>query len=97
MNRIVLAVALAIGALIAGSPALAQTGKAEGEVRKVDKAAGKLTVKHGPIEGMDMPPMTMVFRTRDAALLDRVNPGDKIAFTVAKEQNTLTITSVEVK
>ena len=34
----------------------------EGEVRKVDKAAGKITVKHGPIANLDMPGMTMVLR-----------------------------------
>ena len=53
---------------------------ADGEVRKVDKDAGKLTIKHGPIPSMDMPPMTMVYRVRESAMLDTVKPGDKIKF-----------------
>jgi len=53
---------------------------AEGEVRKVDKAAGKVTIKHGPIRNLDMPPMTMAYRVKDQAMLDQLKAGDKIAF-----------------
>jgi len=53
---------------------------AEGEVRKVDKAAGKITIKHGPIPNLDMPPMTMAYRVKDQAMLDQLKPGDKITF-----------------
>ena len=35
---------------------------ADGEVRKVDLEAGKVTLKHGDIKSLDMPAMTMVFR-----------------------------------
>lgn len=54
----------------------------EGEVRKVDKAAGKVTIKHGPIRNLDMPAMTMAYRVKDQAMLDQLKPGDKIAFEV---------------
>ena len=57
---------------------------ADGEVGKVDKDAGKLTIKHGPIPSMDMPPMTMVYRVREPAMLDAVKPGDKIKFDAQK-------------
>jgi Cu/Ag efflux protein CusF len=53
---------------------------AEGEVRKIDKAAGKITIKHGSVRNLDMPPMTMVYRVNDKAMLDQLKPGDKIAF-----------------
>ena len=53
---------------------------ASGEVRRVDKAAGKLTLRHGEIKALDMPPMTMVFQVIDAAFLDRVKVGDKVRF-----------------
>jgi len=43
---------------------------AEGEVRKVDKDAKKITIKHGPIPSLDMPLMTMVYQVKDPALLD---------------------------
>ena len=67
----------------------------EGEVRKVDKDAGKITLRHGPIPSLDMPPMTMVFRTADPAMLDRVKAGDKVRFTADKVGGQYTVTSIE--
>ena len=58
---------------------------ADGEVRKVDKDQKKITLKHGEIKSLDMPPMTMVFGVKDAALLDKVKVGDKIRFTAVDE------------
>lgn len=67
-----------------------------GEVRKIDKEAGKITVKHGPLANLGMPPMTMVFRVGDPALLDQVKPGDKIDFVAEKANGALTITKMQV-
>lgn len=69
-------------------------GLADGEVRKVDKDAGKLTIKHGPIPSMDMPPMTMVYRVKDAAMLDQVKAGDKIRFDAEKIGGAYTVTKM---
>jgi len=68
---------------------------AEGEVRKVDKNAKQLTIQHGPIANLDMPPMTMVFQARDAALLDHLQPGDKIKFSAEKFGGAYTVTRIE--
>ena len=57
---------------------------ADGEVRRVDKEASKITLRHGPIPSLDMPPMTMVFQVKDPALLDQVKAGDKIKFAAEK-------------
>jgi Cu/Ag efflux protein CusF len=57
---------------------------AEGEVRKVDKEAKKITLKHGPISNLDMPAMTMVFQVADPAMLDQVKAGDKVKFSADK-------------
>lgn len=74
----------------------AQSGTlADGEIRKVDKDAGKLTIKHGPIPSMDMPPMTMVYRVKDAAMLDKVKPGDKVKFTAQKVGGAYTVTAID--
>lgn len=67
---------------------------AEGEVRKVDKAAGKITLKHGEIKSLDLPPMNMAFQVQDPALLDRVKVGDKVSFTAAKINGAYTITAI---
>ena len=57
---------------------------ADGEIRKVDKDAAKLTIKHGEIKNLDMPAMTMVFQVKDTALLDKVKAGDKVRFRAEK-------------
>jgi len=69
---------------------------AEGEVRKVDPAQAKVTLKHGEIKSLEMPPMTMVFGVRDKALLDRVKPGDRVRFSVEKSGARYVITALEV-
>lgn len=67
----------------------------DGEVRKIDKEAGKVTIKHGPIENLGMPPMTMVYRVKDQAMLDQVKTGDKIKFTAEKSGGAFTVTRIE--
>ncbi|WP_061540942.1 copper-binding protein [Collimonas fungivorans] len=66
-----------------------------GEVRKIDKEAGKITIKHGPLANLGMPPMTMVFRVSDPALLDQVKPGDKIDFVAEKANGALVVTKIQ--
>jgi Cu/Ag efflux protein CusF len=68
---------------------------AEAEVRKIDKEAKKVTLKHGPIKNLDMPSMTMVFQVRDAALFDKMAAGDKILFTAEQMQGAYVVTGVE--
>ena len=55
----------------------------DGEIRKIDKDAKKITIKHGEIKHLEMPSMTMVFQVKDAALLEQVKVGDKVKFSVA--------------
>ena len=67
-----------------------------GEIKKIDKEAGKITIKHGPISNLQMPGMTMVFRAADPAMLDQVKEGDKVKFHVEKMSGALTVTKIEV-
>ena len=67
----------------------------DGEVKKVDKEGGKVTIKHGEIKNLDMPPMTMVFRVSDPAMLEQVKAGDKINFIADKVQGNFIVTKVE--
>ena len=66
-----------------------------GEIRKVDKKAGKVTIKHGPIANLDMPAMTMAFRVKEVTILDQVKPGDKIKFAVDKVGGAYTVLRIE--
>jgi Cu(I)/Ag(I) efflux system periplasmic protein CusF len=75
--------------------AVAAADLAEGEVRKVDKPASKLTLRHGEIRHLDMPPMTMVFQVRNPALLDKVKVGDKVRFQAEKDGTAFVVTAIE--
>lgn len=78
-----------------------QIGRGEGEVRRVDKVNGRITLRHGPLVGLkdadgnDMPGMTMVFRVVDLARLDALKAGDAVRFTVARDNGALVIRSIE--
>ena len=80
----------------ASAPAAADAPLADGTVKKVDKSAGKLTIAHGPLKGLGMPPMTMAFRAAEPGLLEQVKVGDKIRFAVEKVRGVVTVTAVEV-
>ena len=96
MKRIA-AISFAVFSALA-TPAWGQKASAplaEGEVRKVDKAAKKITLKHGPIPNIDMPAMTMVFPVKDPALLDKAKPGQKVKFQAEMIGGTATVTQIE--
>jgi Cu(I)/Ag(I) efflux system periplasmic protein CusF len=87
---------LVVALLLAALPAFAQ-GLTEGEVRKVDKGAKKITLKHGPIKNLDMPGMTMVFQVKDPALLEQVKAGDKVGFAAEKIGDSYVVTRIEAR
>lgn len=108
MNKISFAIAASTAALlvsmagVAGAqttsaPAASATSAemAEGEVRKVDKENQKLTIKHGPLKNLDMPGMTMVFQVQDAAMLEKVQAGDKVRFVAEKLDGKFTVTKMD--
>ena len=90
----------AAGAAPAAAPAGGAANTAEmsdAEVRRVDKGAGKITLRHGEIKHLDMPPMTMVFQVQDPTLLDKVKPGDKVKFRAEKAASGYVVTAIEVR
>jgi Cu(I)/Ag(I) efflux system periplasmic protein CusF len=92
-------VVLTVGALaVSGmrAPAIAQSTLFDGQVTKIDQAAGKLTIKHGPIQKFEMDdPMTMVYRVQDPAMLKAVKVGDKVKFDLDRVNNQFTVTKIE--
>ena len=67
----------------------------DGEVRKIDRQQGKVTLKHGPIANLDMPGMTMVFRVADPQMLDGLKEGDKVKFAADRVNGAITVTAME--
>ena len=108
MNRKLTTLLLALACCqpaLAQTPAAAPAGTAttaaatdmtDAEVRKVDKDAAKLTLKHGEIKSLDMPAMTMVFHVKDKALLDTLKAGDKVRFKAINEAGKYTVTELQV-
>lgn len=76
--------------------AAATAPQSDGEVRKVDLAQGKVTLRHGPLANLDMPAMTMVFTVSSPKLLDGLNQGDKVRFTADKKDGAYVVTAIEV-
>jgi Cu(I)/Ag(I) efflux system periplasmic protein CusF len=101
-----LLVAMALSAALASGIHAADGGKSlptqkmtemsEGEVRKVDRDARKITLRHPEIKQLDMPAMTMVFRVQDDSLLDKVKAGDKVKFRAESNRGAMTITEIEL-
>lgn len=73
----------------------AHVGMSHGEVKKVDTAAGKLTIKHGPLENLGMGAMTMVFKVKDPAMLSQVKAGDTIDFVADEVDGALTVVKLQ--
>ena len=86
----------AAAAATAAASAASSAELASGEVRRIDKAQKKITLRHGEIKNLEMPPMSMVFQVRDAALLDTVKVGDKVLFAAAKDADgNLIVTAIK--
>ncbi|MGS0753863.1 copper-binding protein [Roseateles sp. GG27B] len=91
--------AAAAAVVMAAPPAalaVAAADLSDGEIRKVDKDTQRLTIKHGAIKNLDMPGMTMLFRVKDPALLDKVKPGDKVKFKAESVGGAILVTEVQV-
>jgi len=75
--------------------ATAAASTTDGEVRKIDKEQGKVTLKHGPIINLDMPSMTMVFKVADPKMLDSIKEGDRVKFAADRVNGAITVTAIE--
>ncbi|MGZ8295350.1 MAG: copper-binding protein [Telluria sp.] len=105
MNKFVKIAAALTFAFSASAPALAHnhgheahaamTEMAEGEIKKVSKDTGKITIRHGELKNLNMPAMTMVFRAGKPAMLDQVKAGDKVKFVAEKVDGAMTIVQLE--
>jgi Cu/Ag efflux protein CusF len=73
------------------------TAMTQGDVRKVDAREGTITLRHGPLENLGMPPMTMMFRVKDPAMLGKVKQGDKVRFVAENVGSELTVVQLEVQ
>jgi Cu/Ag efflux protein CusF len=78
-----------------GTPAVTED-LAEGEIRRIDASTGRVTIRHGVIKSLDMPPMTMVFHAAEPGLLNNLKVGDKIRFAAEQQQGKIIVTRIEL-
>lgn len=106
LHQAVLATLLGLSTLAITSPVFAQqqqqqpagamqAAMSDGEIKKVDKHAGKLTIMHGELKNLGMPGMTMLFKVKEPSMLDKVKKGDKVRFVAEKTGGAFTVTAIE--
>ena len=96
MRKFSYALATIMFATALHAPAIAQADTVQGEVKKIDESAGKITLKHGPIKNLGMDQgMTMVFRVKDPAMLKQVKVGDKVQFEAEEATSGYTVTKMQ--
>ena len=97
MHKVKLVFACCVALAAAGIPPLAnaQTPEADGLVTRIDAAAGKITMRHGPIKNLDMDAMSMVFRVQDPGMLKGLKVGDKVRFEVDRVNGQITVIKLQ--
>jgi Cu/Ag efflux protein CusF len=88
---------LATAALLAVSGLAAAQALVAGEVKKIDKPAGRITLKHAEIKAYDMPGMTGAYKVKDPSMLDKVQVGDHVQFSLDRVNSVYTITRIDVQ
>jgi len=87
--------ALAIATLVLPFSIHAADELSEATVKKVDKTAGLVTLAHGPIANLGMPPMTMMFKAKEPAMLKQVKAGDKVRFRAEETGGAYVVVRIE--
>jgi Cu(I)/Ag(I) efflux system periplasmic protein CusF len=96
LKTVALVAVLAVSSVARAQPDTAQSEMVDGTVTKIDQAAGKITIKHGPLKQFDMAEgMTMVFRAQDPAMLKTVKAGDKVKFMPERINGQFTVTKIQ--
>ena len=88
--------ALILAALGLSANTLAQV-MAEGVVRRIDLENNKITIRHGEIKALDMPPMTMVFVAKQPILLKSLAPRDTVEFEAFEANGQYSVGKIQKK
>jgi Cu(I)/Ag(I) efflux system protein CusF len=100
IKKYVLALGLSVStvgmALGLSANAFAQA-MAEGVVRRIDLDNNKISIRHGEIKALDMPPMTMVFVAKKPELLKSLSPGDEVVFEAFEANGQYLVGNIKKK
>lgn len=105
MQKSALLPALFVAAFVLANPTIAapaapstsqENSRSAGVVKKIDLAAGKVTLAHGPLLNLNMAAMTMSFLVKDRQQLERLKVGDKVSFVADEINGRLTASALQV-
>ena len=65
-----------------------------GAVKSINSADGVISFAHEPIKSFNWPAMTMSFKVKDKAMVDKVKPGDKVGFSFVQEGKDYVVTAI---
>lgn len=85
-------VAVAAGADGSKPEAAGEVYSGEGDITEL--SGNKVTISHGPIEGIGWPAMTMGFSAGSPEMLRGLNVGDPVSFQFQKAGSDYVITSI---
>jgi Cu(I)/Ag(I) efflux system periplasmic protein CusF len=69
--------------------------KATGKVTKIDRSAGAVTIAHDPVPSMKWPSMTMAFKVKDKAMLEKLKSDAKVDFSFTQSGKDYVITDIK--
>jgi Cu(I)/Ag(I) efflux system periplasmic protein CusF len=72
-----------------------QVHKATGKVTKIDRSAGVVTIAHDPVPSMKWPSMTMAFKVKDKAMLEKLKSDAKVDFSFMQSGKDHVITDIK--
>lgn len=76
-------------------PASRKPGTGAGVIQRINLEKGIVTIKHGPLQGIVAPAMTMSFLVKDKAMLANLQPLQKVDFELAHENGNYVITRIK--
>ena len=78
-----------------GDSKAGEVHKGKGTVKSVDHKKGSVSLNHDPIKSMNWGKMTMTFKAKDKAMLDKVKPGAKVEFSFEQHGKDYVITDIK--
>jgi Cu/Ag efflux protein CusF len=65
-----------------------------GEVQAIDKAAGKITLKHDSLGALGVPASTTEYSVKDSSMLEQLKVGGRVRFSAVLQGRSMLVTNI---
>ena len=72
-----------------------KTGKGTGVIQQINQEKGVVTIKHGPLQGINVPAMTMSYQVKDKAMLANLWAPQRVDFELTYDGKQYLITQIK--